>query len=190
METTSLKKSAVSGLFWRFLEGFLNQGISFIVSLILARLLLPEDYGAISLITVFITIANIFVYDGFCAALIQKKSADKLDYSSVLFGGFFLSAVIYLILYFLAPYVAQFYNMPILRPVLRVLSLRIPIAAIHSVQNAYLIKRFQFKKFFYVGFISTIASAVVGIYMAYSGYGVWALVGQNLFSYTINTKNL
>ncbi len=186
MNTNNLKKSAVSGVFWKFGERILAQGVSFVVSLVLARLLMPEDFGVISIITIFITIANVFVSDGFSSALIQKKDTDRLDYSSVLIGGFGVSLVLYAIIYVFSPPLADFYNMPVLSPALRVLALRLPLAAINSVECAYLSKKLEFKKFFWATFIGTAGSAIVGIYMAYSGYGVWALVGQNLFNYTVD----
>lgn len=186
-DKTTLKDMTISGFTWRFLERVLAQGVSFVVSLVIARILAPEDYGVISLITVFITFANIFITDGFCAALIQKKNSDELDFFSVLYGGFAISVVIYLLIYIFAPAVARFYNLPILSPVLRVLALRIPLASINSVENAYLSKKLEFKKFFWATFGGTIGSAVVGIVAAYKGLGVWALVIQNLFNYSIDT---
>lgn len=186
-KTNNLGEKVFSGFAWRFLERILAQGVTFVVSLILARLLMPSDYGVISLIMVFITIANIFITDGFCAALIQKKECDELDFSSVLYGGFVMSVVIYIFIYIFAPFVAQFYNLPILTPVLRVLALRIPLASINSVESAYLSKRLEFKKFFWATFGGTMGSAVAGIIAAYHGLGVWALVIQNLFNYTVDT---
>lgn len=187
MGQENIKKQAIFGFAWKFAERLLAQGVSFVVTIVLARLLFPSDYAPITLITVFITIANVFVADGFSAALIQKKDAEPEDYYTVLWGGTALSVGIYCILYVIAPYVAQFYGMPILTPTLRVLSLRIIIAAVNSVENAYLSKNMQFKKFFWATFGGMAVSAVVGIAMAYLGYGVWALVAQNLVNYAIGT---
>ncbi len=187
MNSQTLKNKTVSGVFWRFGERILAQGVSFIVTLVLARLLMPEDYGAISIITVFITIANIFITDGFCAALIQKKDTDSLDYTTILIGGFALSMLLYALCFVTAPWIARFFNMPILAPTLRVLALRLPIASINSVQVAYVTKKMQFKKFFWATFLGTAGSAMVGVLMAHKGFGVWALIGQNLFNYTVDT---
>lgn len=186
-DSSSLVGKTVSGMMWRFAERMMAQGVSFVVSMVLARLLMPEDYGAIALVTVFITLANIFITDGFSAALIQKKDSDALDYSSVLFGGGIISIVIYIIIFFCAPFVSAFYNMPVLTPVLRFLAIRIPLASINSVENAYLSKNLEFKKFFWATFAGTAGSAVVGLIAAYNGCGVWALVYQNLFNYTVDT---
>ena len=187
MGSESIGKKTVLGIGWRMMERILAQLVTFVVSLVLARLLSPGDYGAVAIITVFITIANVFITDGFSAALIQKKNTDALDYTSVTIGGFVLSVFLYLICFFCAPWIAEFYDMPILSPTLRVLALRLPIASINSVQVAYVSKKMQFKKFFWATFGGTMASAVVGIYMALNGYGVWALVAQSLSNYTIDT---
>lgn len=176
----NLKKSILSGLFWKFSERFASQLISMIVSIILARLLLPSEYGTVALVTIFITIADVFVNDGFGTALIQKKDADNLDFSTVFYFGIVFSFGLYFILFFIAEVVAAFYDMPILCPVLRVLSLRVPIGAINSVQQAYVSRNMLFRRFFYSTIGGTVASAVVGIAMAYLGFGVWALVFQYL----------
>lgn len=176
----NLKKSILSGLFWKFSERFASQLISMVVSIILARLLLPSEYGTVALVTIFITIADVFVNDGFGTALIQKKDADNLDFSTVFYFGIVFSFGLYFILFFIAEAVAAFYDMPILCPVLRVLSLRVPIGAINSVQQAYVSRNMLFKRFFYSTIGGTITSAVVGIAMAYLGFGVWALVFQYL----------
>lgn len=187
MEENNLKTKVLKGFFWKFSERISAQVVSLIVSIVLARLLLPEDYGAISLVTIFITIANVFVSDGFGAALIQKEDADNIDFSSVFFSGIFLSLVLYGVLFFAAVPIAKFYNMPILVSVLRVLALRIPIAAVNSVQQAYVSRHMIFKKFFFATLFGTIVSAFIGIGMAYKGFGVWALVGQYMSNTTIDT---
>lgn len=187
MTSNSLKSKTISGLLWKFAERTGAQAITFILSIILARLLSPSDYGAIAILLVFITIADVFVNAGFGSALIQKKDADNLDFSSVFYFSFIFSIFIYLVIFLAAPFVANFYNMPILQPTLQVLALRIPVAAINSVQQAYVSRNMQFKKFFYSTLSGTAASAVVGIFMAYNGYGIWSLVGQYLSNAVINT---
>lgn len=181
------KKRVIQGAFWKFGERIIAQLVSLVVSIILARLLSPSEYGIISLVMVFITIANVFVNSGFGQALIQKKDADSIDFSSVFYFSLVFTGVLYIILFFAAVPIASFYNMPILIPVLRVLSLSVPIMGINSVQQAYISRRMEFKKFFYATFIGTCISAVVGICMAYNGYGVWALVAQTLTNSFIDT---
>ena len=174
------KKTTISGLAWRFMERIGVQLITLIVSVILARLLGPDAYGEIAVTTIFITICNVFVSSGFGVALVQKKDADELDFSSVFYSSLFISIVLYVALFFSAPYIAEFFGIPVVGPVLQVLGLRLPISALGSVQNAYIDKHFMFKKYFYSTLIATILSAVVGIVMAFTGFGVWALVAKEL----------
>lgn len=183
----SLKSRTISSLLWKFAERISAQAITFILSIILARLLSPSDYGAIAILLVFITIADVFVNAGFGSALIQKKDADDLDFSSVFYFSLIFSVFVYLVVFLTAPFIANFYNMPILQPALQVLALRIPVAAINSVQQAYVSRNMHFKKFFYSTLSGTAASALVGIFMAYNGYGIWSLVGQYLSNAVINT---
>lgn len=181
------KSQVIFGLFWKFAERIVSQVITFLISIILARLLSPSDYGAIAILLVFITIADVFVNAGFGSALIQKKDADNLDFSSVFYFSFLFSVFVYAVIYSVAPYIASFYNMPVLQPTLQVLALRIPVAAINSVQQAFVSRNMQFKKFFYSTLSGTAVSAVVGIIMAYNGYGIWSLVGQYLSNAVVNT---
>lgn len=183
----SNKKSVLSGVFWKFAERVGAQVVSLIVSIVLARLLAPSEYGAISLVMVFITIANVFVTSGFGTALIQKKDADDIDFSTVFYFSLIFTTLLYVIMFFSAEFIADFYEMPILKPVFRVLSLSIVIMGINSVQQAYVSREMIFKKFFYATIIGTIISAVVGITLAYHGFGVWALVAQTLTNNVIDT---
>lgn len=187
MNSNSFKSKAISGILWKLAERTGAQAITFLLSIILARLLSPNDYGVIAILLVFITIADVFVNAGFGSALIQKKDADNMDFSSVFYFSIAFSVLVYAVIYLTAPVIASFYNMPVLKPTMQVLALRIPIAAINSVQQAYVSRNMQFKKFFYSTVSGTAASAVVGIGMAYSGYGVWALVGQYLSNAIVNT---
>lgn len=179
----------LSNLIWKFAERISAQLVTTVVSIILARLLDPSHYGIIAMVTIFITLANVFVSDGLGSALIQKKDADALDYSSVLYFNIGLSIVLYFVLFFAAPFISKFYGegYEILTPVLRVLSLRLILSAINSVQQAYVSKKMIFKKFFWATLFGTVLSAAVGIFMAYEGYGVWALVAQYLTNTTIDT---
>ncbi len=183
----NIKNKTISGLIWQYAEKCGAEIILFIVSIILARILTPEDYGVIGLITVFISIANVFATSGMGQALVQRKDPDSTDYSTVFFYSIVFSIILYVILFFTAPLIAGFYNEDVLVPVIRVLGLTVIINAINSVQTAYVQKTMQFKRFFYSSLVGTILSAVIGIVMAYSGCGVWALVGQQLSSRLINT---
>lgn len=185
----SKKGGLLYNLFWKFAERIAAQLVTLVVSVILARLLDPSHYGVIAIVNIFITLANVFVSDGFGSALIQKKDSDALDFSSVLYFNIAFSLLLYFILFFSAPLISKFYGdgYEILSPVLRVLSLRLILSAINSVQQAYVSKHMIFKKFFWATLIGTILSAIVGITMAYTGFGVWALVAQYLTNTTVNT---
>ena len=183
MAEGNLKSTIISSLFWKFLQSCGTSGISAIVGIILARLLLPEDYGVIALITVFIAVAQIFVTSGLNTALIQKKEVDDTDYSSVFFLSLIIAAVCYAILFITSPFIAAFYGNEIITPVLRVLGLTLFFGAFNSIQNAVIARSFTFKNLFISSLGAVIISGIVGIVMALLGYGVWALVGQQLVSY-------
>lgn len=180
-------KKIVSGMVWRFGEKITAQAVSLIVSIVLARILMPEDYGIVAIVNVFIAIADIFVTSGLGTALIQKKDATQIDFSTLFWSNIILSLVLYVIVFVASPLIANFYDMPLLTPVLRVFAIRLPINAINSIQNAYVSRHMDFKKFFFATIIGTIISAIVGISMAYAGFGVWALVGQMLTNTVIDT---
>lgn len=175
-----LKGQVLSGMIWRFLERISAQLVGFIVSIILARLIEPSKYGVVSLTLIFITFANVFVTDGFGKTLIQKKNADNIDFSTVFYFNLLLSTIIYGCIFILAPYIAEFYKEPLLVSTLRVLSLRIPLSAVNSIQQSYVSRNMMFKRFFWSTLIGTIISAIVGICMAFQGFGVWALIAQYL----------
>lgn len=187
MKENNLSNKVLSSLFWKFSERIAAQIVTFIVTIVLARILAPEDYGAIAIITIFITIANVFVVSGFGNALIQKKDADNVDFSSVFYFNILFSILVYLIIYILAPYIAKYYSMDILEPTLKVLALKIVLAGINSVQQAYVSKNMIFKKFFFSTSIGTVVSAIVGIVLALKNYGVWALVAQQLCNAFMDT---
>ena len=177
----------VSGLSWSFGERILAQGVTFAVSIVLARILAPEEYGVISMVLVFINLANVFVTNGFGESLIQKKDADERDFSTVFWCTFAFSWMLYAILFFTAPLIGNFYKNIELVTVLQVLSLKLPLASINTIQHAYVSKMMEFKKFFFSTLAGTIVSGVVGIVMAYLGFGVWALVAQYLVNSIIDT---
>ncbi len=186
-EIQTLKNKTISGLFWRFGERITAQIISFVVSVVLARILLPEQYGIVAIVTIFINLANVFVTSGLGTSLVQKKDADELDFSTMFWASIALSLVLYAIIFIISPIVAKIYNNELLTIVLRVMGLKIPIAAISSIQQAYVQRKMIFKKFFFSTIIGTIISAFVGIGMALKGCGVWALVGQYLTNSVIDT---
>ena len=174
--------SLLSNLSWKFAERIASQAVSFVVSIVLARILAPSDYGAIAMVMIFVTLANVIAEGGFSSALIQKKDADKLDFSTVFYFSLVFSIVLYVILYVAAPSISLFYGngYEVLTPVLRVIGIQVIIYAVNSVQQAYVSKKMMFQKFFWSTLVGTIVSAILGLAMAYSGCGIWALVGQQL----------
>ena len=186
-EKNEIKRKTLAGLFWTFAERIGAQLIGFVVSIVLARLLFPEEYGVISIVFVIINLCNVFVDSGFAQALIQNKDADDVDFSSVFYFSFVVSVLLYAGLFILAPYIARFYEMEILSPVIRVMGLRVVLASYSSVLKAKVSKEMQFKKFFFSSLGGTLFSAVVGITMAYLGFGVWALVAQDCVDAVIDT---
>lgn len=186
----SIRKQVFSGLFWTYLERIAAQIVSLIVSIILARILGPEEYGIISIVTIFVTLSNVFIVNGFGTALIQKKDADSLDFSTVFYSNCIFTLIIYILLFILAPYIQTFYEYENLSLVIRVLSVSVLITAVSSVQQAYITRQMQFKKFFFSTIIGTVISGVVGVWLAYIGVGVWALVAQLLTNRIIDTTIL
>lgn len=181
------EKNVVKNFFWRFAERCGAQLVTFVVSIVLARILDPKDYGTIALVTVFTTILQVFVDSGLGTALIQKKDADDLDFSSVFYFNFIVCMVLYAGMFMAAPYIAVFYKDTTLTPVIRVISLTIVISGVKGIQQAYVSKNMLFKRFFFSTIGGTIFSAVLGIAMAYMGFGVWALVAQQLSNTAIDT---
>jgi len=174
------KSKVLFSLFWKLMERGGSQGIQFIVQIVLARILVPNDYGIIALIAIFINIANVFVQSGFNIALIQKKEINEADFSSVFYLSLFVAGLLYSILFITAPLIAAFYHIPQLIYVLRVLSITLFFGAFNSIQNAVIARNMQFKKLFFSSLGAIAVSGIVGITMAYDGFGVWALVAQQL----------
>ncbi len=183
-------KTVFSNFLWRFLERCGAQGVTFVVSIVLARLLDPSIYGTVALVTVFTIIMQVFVDSGMGNALIQKKNADDLDFSSVFWFNMTMCSLLYLIMFICAPFIASFYHKTELTSVVRVLSLILIISGIKNVQQAYVSRNMLFKRFFFATLGGTIGAAVVGITMAYLGYDVWALVAQMLFNAAVDTAIL
>ncbi len=176
-----------SSLGWKFAERLLAQVVSTVVSVLLARMLLPSEYGVVTMVLVFINIANVFVTSGFGQALIQEKNSGDLEFSTMTVVSVLLSIALYVVLFCASPYIADFYHQPKLCLVLRVLALKIPIAGYNTIQQAYVQKHMMFKKIFIATFGGTLLSGVAGCVIAYLGYGYWALVTQYLLNAIVDT---
>ncbi|WP_051604804.1 lipopolysaccharide biosynthesis protein [Lachnobacterium bovis] len=175
-----IKKSIIKGIGWKFAERIIAQGVSFIVSIILARILMPDDYGMVAIVFLFITLADVLVSSGLGTALIQDKNVVEDDFSTIFYCSLFISICLYMIMFVSAPLIEHFYKIQGLTIVLRVFSLRIILGAYNTIQHAYIVKKMEFQKFFWATLIGTMISAFLGIYLAVKGYGVWALVMQYL----------
>ena len=181
------RQNVLSNLIWRFLERCGAQLVTLLVSIILARLLDPTVYGVVALVTVITTVLQVFVDSGFATALIQKKDADDLDFSTVFYFNLVTCIILYALVFMIAPVIAAFYKMPELTSVIRAISLIIVISGVKNVQQAYVTRNMMFKRFFFATLGGTLGAAVIGILLAYLGYGVWALVGQMLFNTSVDT---
>ena len=180
-------KKVISNFIWRFAERSGAQLVTFIVSIVLARILMPEDYGTVALVTVFTNIMQVFVDSGLSTALIQKKDVDDLDFSSVFYFNFIVCIILYLVMFFSASLIASFYEKPELVSIVRVISFTIVISGVKGVQQSYVSRNMLFKRFFYATIGGTIFSALLGVTMAYAGFGVWAIVAQQLSNTAIDT---
>ena len=181
------KGNVISNFLWRFAERCAAQLVTLIVSIILARILTPSDFGTVSLVMVFTTIMQVFVDSGLGTALIQKKNADDLDFSSVFYFNFAVCLILYAGMFIAAPYIAGFYNDVSLTPIIRVISLTIVISGVKGIQQSYVSRNMLFKRFFFATLGGTIFSAFLGIGMAYAGCGVWSIVAQQLSNTAIDT---
>lgn len=188
--SSSLKSQTVKALFWSFLERGGEQGIRFVVTIILARMLFPEQFGLIAMLTIFIALARSFVSSGFGAALIQKKEITHEDKCSVFYFNIVLGFAMAGLLCLAAPWIAAFYNAPLLTPLTRVLSIPLVTGSFGIIHMIILSKRLDFKTQLKVRLISTAISGAVGISMAYNGFGIWSLVAQQLTSSVVNTLSL
>lgn len=182
-----MRNKIFSNFIWRFAEQCGAQGVSFLVAIILARLLVPSDYGTVALLTVFISILNVFVDSGMGNALIQKKNADNIDFSTVFYFNIVWCLFLYGFLYICSPFLAEFYGNDQLIMLARIAGLTIIISGVKNVQQAYVSRSLQFKKFFLATIFGTVLSAVIGITMAYHGFGPWALVAQSLTNTFVDT---
>lgn len=190
MPNSSDKEKVISGITWKLAERMSSQGMTFILSIILARLLMPSQYGIVAMINIFIIFANVFISAGFSSSLIQKKDADDLDFSTIFYCTLTIAILMYGIMYVCAPFIADFYGMPELSLLTRVFSITLIISSYQTVQNAYISRHMIFKKNFYATSVGTLISGIIGVTMAYKGFGVWALVVQQISNRIINTLTL
>ncbi len=181
------RDKVVENFIWRFAERCGAQLVGFVVTIVIARMVSPEAFGTVALITVVTSVLQVFVDSGLGTSLIQRKDADNLDFSSVFYFNMGMCLLLYIVLYLLAPWIAVFYEQPQLTPMIRVLGITIVVSGLKNVQQAYVARNMLFKRFFYATLTGTLISAVIGIGMAYLGYGVWALILQQLSNTLIDT---
>lgn len=182
-----MENKLLNGLMWKFLERFGVQGVQFVLQIILARLLSPEHYGVLSIMVIFVALANVFIQNGFNTALMQDKDVREEDYSSVFWVMFAVATILYGVLFISAPIIGQFYNMPSIVLPFRVIALMLFPGVINSIQLAKTSRELDFKKVFYGNIGGILVSGIVGIVMAYLGAGIWALVFQTVLNVTIST---
>ena len=184
---STLKDKTVKGVIWSAVDRFSAQGIQFVFSILIARLLMPEDYGVIAMIGIFLGVSNSFIDSGFGTALVRKIDRTETDFSTVFYFNIIVATIFYLALFFAAPAIANFYNTPLLIPVTRVASLNLIIGALSGIHNSKLSIAIDFKSRAKISLITTVITGFAGLYMAYAGYGVWALVIQGLITCVIRT---
>jgi teichuronic acid exporter len=184
---SSLKQKTVSGLLWSFIDNFSKLGLTFVIGIILARLLDPREFGLIGMITIFIALSQSLVDSGFTQALIRKKDCTQADYSTVFYFNLFVGIILYTVLFFYAGAISRFFDEPQLLLIVQVVGLSIIVNAFTIVQRARLIKAINFKLQTKISIIASMSSGIIGIMMAYSGYGVWSLVFKTLLGFTITS---
>lgn len=182
-----LKQKTIKGVSWSFIDQILARGVNFVIGIILARLLSPTDYGLVGMLGIFIAISQLFIDGGLGSALIRTKSPSEDDYNTVFFINLTLSIFFYILLFAIAPYVAGYYNQPILKSLLRAIALVLIISSFAGIQATQLAIRVDFKTRTYISILTSVFSGTVGIICAYKGLGVWALVAQTLTSSAVNT---
>ena len=181
-----LKQKATHGVFWSAVERYSLQVVQFLLQLIIARILTPHDYGLIGMLAIFMGISQVFIDGGFSNALIQKKDRNEQDYSTVFYINFGISVFIYVLLFFAAPFIASYYDQPLLTPITRIYSLNLVINSLAAVNKVKLTVNVDFKTQSKISLGAAIISGVTGIICAYKGMGVWALVVQMLLNSFIN----
>lgn len=186
----NIRSKAVSGAKWSLVENMLRQGVAFVIGVVLARLLSPAEYGQIGIMMIFIAVFNIFIDSGFSNAIIRKKDATEDDYNTVFIINLAVSCVCALIFFLSAPLIGEFFHDPSLTPLARAMSVIVIISSLAIVQQIKLVKRVDFKTQTKISLISTISSGLLGIILAYIGFGVWALVAQQISFQMVNTLSL
>lgn len=184
---SSLKDKTVKGVIWSAVDRFSAQGIQFVFSILIARLLVPEDYGVIAMLNIFLAVSQTFIDSGFGTALIRKIDRTETDFSTVFYFNIAVAVFFYLALFFLAQAIANFYNTPLLVPVTRVTAINLVVGSLSGIHNAKLSIAIDFKSRAKISIVSAILTGTVGLWMAYLGYGVWALVVQTVFAGIIRT---
>lgn len=184
---SSLKDKTVKGVIWSAVDRFSAQGIQFVFSILIARLLVPEDYGVVAMLNIFLAVSQTFIDSGFGTALIRKIDRTEEDFSTVFYFNIVVATLFYFALFFAAPAIANFYNTPLLESITKVVALNLIINSLSGIHNAKLSIAIDFKSRAKISIVSTLLTGAVGLWMAYAGYGVWALVVQNLFSSVIRT---
>ncbi|WP_124065127.1 lipopolysaccharide biosynthesis protein [Clostridium sp. E02] len=181
MYQENIKEKVLSGLFWKVMENGGTQGIQFLVSVLLARMLTPAESGEVMLIMIFITIGNVFVQSGFNTSLIQKPHVEEADYSSAFFMSAAIAAVLYALLFLSAPLIASFYGQPVFQPAIRVMAITLFFGAAISVQSASAARNMEFRKLCIASLFAALGSGFIGVGLAVKGYGLWSLVMQQFF---------
>lgn len=184
---SSLKSKTIHGVLWSAVENISARGIAFVIGIILARILSPKEFGLIGMISVFISVSESFINSGFSQALIQKKNCTETDYSTVFYFNLVTGALFFVVLFFSAPLISDFFNEPQLTTLIKVLAIILIIDSLTIIQRTILTRRIDFKLQTKISVISTIASGIVGIGLAYSGYGVWSLVFQTITKQGFNS---
>lgn len=179
---STLKEKTVKGVLWSCVDRFSSQGIQFVFSILIARLLLPSDYGVVAMLNIFLAVSNTFIDSGFGTALIRKIDRTETDFCTVFYFNIVVSAFFYAVLWFASPYIASFYGVPLLEDITKVVALTLVFSSFSGIQNAQLSIAIDFKTRAKISVIVTVLTGAVGLWMAYNGYGVWALVVQSVFS--------
>lgn len=183
----TLKDKTVKGVIWSSIDRFTTQGINFVFSMLIARLLLPSDYGVVAMLGIFMAVAQCFVDSGFGTALIQKKDRTETDFNTVFYFNIVVACIFYGLLWLASPYIARFYDMPLLESVTKVVGLNLIVGSLAGIQSAQLSIAIDFKSRAKISVITTLFTGIVGLWLAYKGYGVWALVFQGLSSNILRT---
>jgi len=183
----SLKNKTVKGVSWSFADNIANSGITFLVGLVLARLLAPSEYGILAMISIFIAISNSIIDSGFSNALIRKIKVQQIDYNTVFYFNLIVSGILYIILFYTAPYISFFFKEPILTNVTRVIGLVLLINAAAIIPRTIFVRNVNFKSQTQISFISSILSGIIGIVLAVCGLGIWSLVSQQISRQILNT---